>query len=127
MRIYQIEGKMTGRHDPEFLERIFAKLLLSFTWWVNRKDVEGNNVFEGGFLGLDNIGPFDRSKAIPGGGVLEQSDGTAWMARYCIDMLDIALTLALRDPVYEDITIKFFEHFALIAAAMERLGMWHED
>ncbi|MCU1453857.1 MAG: glucosidase [Acidimicrobiales bacterium] len=121
-RVFEIDGS----RDADFLERVFHKLLLNFTWWVNRKDVEGDNVFEGGFLGLDNIGPFDRSKPIPGGGVLEQSDGTAWMARYCLDMLDIALTLALRDRVYEDITIKFFEHFALIAAAMERQGMWHE-
>ena len=122
-RVFEIDG---GR-DPDFLERIFHKLMINFTWWVNRKDAEGDNLFEGGFLGLDNIGPFDRSKGVPGGAVLEQSDGTAWMARYCLDMLEIALILAVRDDVYEDITIKFFEHFALIAGAMERLGLWRED
>ena len=106
---------------------MFHKLLLNFTWWVNRKDQAGDNVFEGGFLGLDNIGPFDRSKDVPGGAVLEQSDGTAWMARYCLDMLDVALALAVRDRVYEDIAIKFFEHFSLIAAAMERRGLWDEE
>ena len=122
-RVFEIDGA----RDEAFLERIFHKLLINFTWWVNRKDEGGDNVFEGGFLGLDNVGPFDRSKNIPGGGVLEQSDGTGCMARYCLDMLDIALTLAVHDEVYEDIAIKFFEHFALIASAMERQGMWSED
>jgi hypothetical protein len=121
-RVFEIDGST----DVAFLERVFHKLLLNFTWWVNRKDEAGDNVFEGGFLGLDNIGPFDRSKDVPGGAVLEQSDGTAWMARYCLDMLDLALSLAVRDAVYEDVAIKFFEHFALIADAMERKGMWDE-
>ncbi len=122
-RVFEIDG----RADVAFLERIFHKLLINFTWWVNRKDEAGDNVFEGGFLGLDNIGPFDRSKDVPGGAVLEQSDGTAWMARYCLDMLDLSLSLAMRDPVYEDIAIKFFEHFALIASAMEHKGLWDEE
>jgi hypothetical protein len=103
------------------------KLLLNFTWWVNRKDVGGNNVFEGGFLGLDNVGPFDRSAALPVAGVLEQSDGTAWMAMYALNLLEIALLLADRDPVYEDLATKFFEHFAYIAEASFGQGLWDED
>jgi hypothetical protein len=114
-----------GGGDFDFLARAFHKLLINFTWWVNRKDALGDNVFEGGFLGLDNIGPFDRSKALPGGGVLEQSDGTAWMAKYCLNMLEMALRLANHDRSYEDIAIKFFEHFASIAAAMNEL--WDEQ
>jgi hypothetical protein len=106
-----------GARDFEFLARVFHKLLLNFTWWVNRKDSEDNNIFEGGFLGLDNIGPIDRSKALPIKGILEQSDGTAWMAMYCLNLLEMALVLAEHDRVYEDLATKFFEHFALIAAA----------
>lgn len=121
-RVFEIDG---GR-DVAFLARIFHKLLLNFTWWVNRKDAEGNNVFEGGFLGLDNIGPFDRSSGLPGGAVLEQSDGSAWMAKYCLDLLEIALTLAAHDPAYEDVATKFFEHFTLIATAMNSHGLWDE-
>lgn len=121
LRVFQIDGGT----DYAFLARVFHKLLLNFTWWVNRKDTTGNNVFEGGFLGLDNIGPFDRSAGIPGGGTLEQSDGTAWMAKYCLDMLAIALTLAEHDRVYEDVATKFFEHFTYIATAAEHL--WQED
>ena len=94
------------------------KLLLNFTWWVNRKDADGNNVFAGGFLGLDNIGPIDRSAPLPIDGVLEQSDGTSWMAMYCLDLLEMSLTLAGHDRTYEDLATKFFEHFALIAEAM---------
>jgi mannosylglycerate hydrolase MGH1-like protein len=132
MRIYQIEGKMTGRHDPEFLERIFAKLLLNFTWWVNRKDVEGNNVFQGGFLGLDNIGVFDRSAKLPTGGTIDQSDGTSWMGVYALNMFAIAVELAKHDATYEDIAQKFFEHFLYIADAMNSIGdhaigLWNED
>jgi hypothetical protein len=112
--------------DYDFLERIFHKLLLNFTWWVNRKDAAGNNVFEGGFLGLDNIGLFDRSKPLPVAGRLEQSDGTAWMAMYSLSLLEMALTLAARDPVYEDVATKFFEHFTYIASAMESQGLWDE-
>ena len=116
--------RIDGATDFDFLARVFNKLLINFTWWVNREDERGDNIFEGGFLGLDNIGPFDRSKMLKGE-VLEQSDGTAWMAKYCLNMLEIALLLANRNPVYEDVAIKFFEHFALIAAAMDRL--WDEQ
>jgi mannosylglycerate hydrolase MGH1-like protein len=121
LRVYEIAGD----RDYAFLERILHKLLLNFTWWVNRKDAAGNNVFEGGFLGLDNIGPFDRS-ALPVSGRLEQSDGTAWMAMYCQNLLELALLLADHDPTYEDIATKFFEHFALIASALNKKGLWDE-
>jgi hypothetical protein len=131
-RTYKIEKRLTGRADRPFLERIFHKLLLNFTWWVNRKDPEGRNVFQGGFLGLDNIGVFDRSKPLPTGGHLEQSDGTAWMGMYCLNMLAIALELAREDRVYEDVAIKFFEHFMYVAGAMNNLGnkgiaLWDEE
>ena len=118
--------ELAGDHDYHFLERVFHKLLLNFTWWVNRKDAEGNNLFEGGFLGLDNIGPFDRS-SLPVGGRLEQSDGTAWMAMYCQNMLELALVLAGHDDTYEDLATKFFEHFALIATALNDKGLWDEE
>ena len=101
--------------DRAFLERIFHKLLLNFTWWVNRKDAEGRNVFQGGFLGLDNIGVFDRSAPLPGGGFIEQADGTGWMAMYWLNLLAIALELAREDPAYEDVASKFWEHFLYIA------------
>jgi hypothetical protein len=131
-RVYKIEQKMYGRSDRTFLERVFQKLMLNFTWWVNRKDVEGNNVFQGGFLGLDNIGVFDRSAALPTGGHIDQSDGTSWMAMYCLNMLAIALELAKTNPVYEDIATKFFEHFLYIADAINHIGeeetsLWNED
>jgi hypothetical protein len=131
MRIYQIDKRRKGFGDVAFLEKIFHKLLLNFTWWVNRKDAEGNNVFEGGFLGLDNIGVFDRSKDLPTGGNLEQSDGTSWMAMFCLNMLAIALELAKEDKVYEDVASKFFEHFVYISDAMNNLGeenteLWDE-
>lgn len=131
LRVYKIEAKRTGIADRKFLEKIFHKLLLNFTWWVNRKDYEGNNVFEGGFLGLDNIGVFDRSAPLPGGGHLEQSDGTSWMAMYCLNMLAIALELAREDNVYEDVASKFFEHFVYISDAMNNVGnenttLWNE-
>lgn len=121
-RVYKIEQKMWGRTDRQFLERVFQKLLLNFTWWVNRKDVEGKNVFQGGFLGLDNIGVFDRSSALPTGGYLDQSDGTSWMGMYCLNMLEISLELAKTNPVYEDIATKFFEHFIYISDAMNHIG-----
>ena len=121
-RVYKIEQKRTGKGDRVFLERVFQKLLLNFTWWVNRKDNQGNNVFEGGFLGLDNIGVFDRSAPLPTGGYIEQADGTSWMAMYCLNMLTIALELALENPVYEDMATKFFEHFIYIADAMTHIG-----
>jgi hypothetical protein len=132
IRVYQIEQKMTGRRDRDFLERMFQKLVINFTWWVNRKDAQGNNIFEGGFLGLDNIGPFNRSADLPGGGELEQADGTSWMAMYCLNLLSIALELAIEDAVYEDIATKFFEHFVYIGAAMNRVGgrsggLWHDE
>ncbi|ODV94462.1 hypothetical protein PACTADRAFT_51297 [Pachysolen tannophilus NRRL Y-2460] len=117
-RIFKIERKMYGIEDIDFLERVFQKLLLNFTWWVNRKDADGNNVFEGGFLGLDNIGIFNRSEPLPTGGVLEQADSTGWMAFFCLQMLNIALELAKKRHVYEDIASKFFEHFLLISEAM---------
>ncbi|MGD9560677.1 MAG: glucosidase [Pyrinomonadaceae bacterium] len=122
LRVYQIEKKQKGVGDRAFLARVFHKLLLNFTWWVNRKDAEGNNVFEGGFLGLDNIGIFDRSKPLPGGGFLEQSDGTSWMAMYCLNLLAMALELAQTDQAYEDVASKFFEHFVFISDAMNNLG-----
>jgi hypothetical protein len=118
LRVYKIEKKQRGAGDRDFLERVFQKLLLNFTWWVNRKDAEGMNVFQGGFLGLDNIGVFDRSAPLPTGGHLEQSDGTSWMAMYSLNMLAIALELARQDPVYEDVASKFWEHFLNIAHAM---------
>ena len=130
-RVYQIEQKQSGKADRQFLERVFQKLLLNFTWWVNRKDVEGKNVFQGGFLGLDNIGVFDRSAALPTGGHIDQSDGTSWMGMYCLNMLAIALELAKTNPVYEDIATKFFEHYLYIADAMNHIGdmeasLWDE-
>jgi hypothetical protein len=131
LRIYQIEQKMYGRSDRAFLERVFQKLLLNFTWWVNRKDIEGKNVFQGGFLGLDNIGVFDRSAPLPNGGYINQADGTSWMGMYCLNMLTIALELAKDDPTYEDIASKFFEHFLYIADAIDGVGeadlaLWDE-
>lgn len=117
-RVFKLERRIYGRADVEFLERVFQKLLLNFTWWVNRKDADGKNIFEGGFLGLDNIGLFNRSEPLPTGGVLEQADSTGWMAFFCLQMLNIALELSKSRPVYEDIASKFFEHFLFIADAM---------
>ena len=122
LRVYQIEKELYGRSDRLFLESVFQKLLLNFTWWINRKDEGGNNVFQGGFLGLDNIGIFDRSAELPTGGHLDQSDGTSWMGMYCLNMLAIALELAPEIPAYEDMASKFFEHFLYIADAMNHLG-----
>jgi len=122
LQVYKIDKAKTGKGDIEFLERVFQKLLINFTWWVNRKDSKGNNVFEGGFLGLDNIGVFDRSNTIPGGGRLEQADGTSWMAMYCLNMLEMALEIAQHNPAYEDVTTKFFEHFVYIAESLNRIG-----
>jgi hypothetical protein len=128
-RVYKISAPH-GQRDRAFLERIFHKLLINFTWWVNRKDVEGKQVFSGGFLGLDNIGLFDRSKPLPNGGILEQADGSAWMAFYCSTMLSMALKLADQDPVCEDVASKFFEHFVAISDAINTLGgtgLWDEE
>jgi hypothetical protein len=121
---------MDAEEDLDFLRTTFSKLLLNFTWWVNRKDRFGKNVFDGGFLGLDNIGVFDRSAPLPTGGYLEQADGTAWMALFSQNMLELAVELAAHDPTYEDMVFKFAEHFYYIAAAMNRPGpegMWDEE
>ncbi|MFM8219627.1 MAG: MGH1-like glycoside hydrolase domain-containing protein, partial [Planctomycetaceae bacterium] len=122
-RVFQIDRKQRGdRGDIDFLERIFHKLMLNFTWWVNRKDATGRNIFQGGFLGLDNIGVFNRSDPLPTGGFINQADGTSWMAMYCLNLMRIALELALSNRVYEDVATKFFEHFLHIAQAMTSLG-----
>jgi hypothetical protein len=131
-RVYQIERKQTGKGDRAFLETIFHKMLIAFTWWVNRKDSTGNNVFEGGFLGLDNIGVFDRSARFPDGSRLEQSDGTSWMGMFSLNLMRIAIELAAENHVYENIATKFFEHFLSIAAAMNNvggkgIGLWDEE
>ena len=130
-RVYKIEKKR-GRADRPFLEKTFHKLSINFTWWVNRKDAEGKNVFQGGFLGLDNIGVFDRSAPLPTGGHIQQADGTSWMGMYCLNLMTIALELARKNPVYEDVASKFWEHFVRIAHAMNNLGhggirIWDED
>ena len=130
-RVYKIEQKRTGTGDTTFLKRVFQKLMLNFTWWVNRKDADGRNVFQGGFLGLDNIGVFDRSAPLPTGGHIAQSDGTSWMGMFCLNMLAIALELAKDDPAYEDMASKFWEHFIYIARAMnyrggDDLSLWDE-
>jgi hypothetical protein len=133
LRVFQIDKKARNdAGDLDFLERIFHKLMLNFTWWVNRKDAEGHNIFQGGFLGLDNIGVFDRSRPLPTGGFINQSDGTAWMAMYSLNLMRIAIELAVHDPVYEDIASKFFEHFLHIAEAMTKIGadsvgLWDDE
>ena len=131
-KVYEIDRDLNGKGDIGFLERVFHKLLLNFTWWVNRKDVAGNNIFGGGFLGLDNIGVFDRSQPLPMGGRIEQADGTGWMAMYTLNMLRIACEISLTRPSYQDMASKFFEHFLHIAAAMNNLGkqnisLWDEE
>jgi hypothetical protein len=130
-RVYKIDKKRNGKGDRAFLERIFHKLLLNFTWWVNRKDADGMNIFQGGFLGLDNIGVFDRSAPLPTGGYIEQSDGTSWMAMYTLNLMAMATELASEDPAYEDVASKFWEHFIHIAHAMSHrgsdgMGLWDE-
>jgi hypothetical protein len=129
-RVYQTDSCLTGKKDTEFLKRIFHKMLLNFTWWVNQKDRDGRNVFQGGFLGLDNVEIFDRSKPLPTGGSIDQADGTAWMAMYALNMMRIAIELAYEDPAYEDMASKFFEHFLAIADAMTGMGgagLWDEE
>ncbi|MGH2644063.1 MAG: MGH1-like glycoside hydrolase domain-containing protein, partial [Chitinophagaceae bacterium] len=120
LQVFKIDQQKNGTGDIDFLKRVFQKLLINFTWWVNQKDHRGNNIFEGGFLGLDNVGVFDRSSEIPGGGILEQVDGTSWMAMYCLNMLEMALLIAQHDKTYEDVTTKFFEHFVYIAESLNR-------
>ncbi len=131
-RVYKIDEKYSGKKDTAFLESMYHKMLINFTWWVNRKDEEGNNIFQGGFLGLDNIGVFDRSAPLPTGGHIEQADGTSWMAMYSLNMMRIALELSRANPVYQDMATKFFEHFLYIAGAMasmgdESSGLWDEE
>jgi hypothetical protein len=132
-RVFEIDRKQRGdAGDLEFLERVFHKLMLNFTWWVNRKDQQGRNIFQGGFLGLDNIGIFDRSAPLPTGGFINQADGTSWVAMYCLNLMRIALELAIHNRVYQDIATKFFEHFLQIAEAMNQLGddgvgLWSEQ
>ena len=130
-RVFQIDRQVNSRTDLDFLKRIFHRLLLNFTWWVNRKDLSGRNIFEGGFLGLDNIGVFDRSAALPTGGSLQQADATSWMSMFALNMLRIAIELASHEPVYQDLAVKFFEHFLQIAEAMTSFGgsgegLWDE-
>jgi hypothetical protein len=133
LHVYETDMELNGgKGDIPFLQQLFHKLLLNFTWWVNRKDAEGRNIFQGGFLGLDNIGVFDRSDSMPGGGHIEQADGTSWMAMFALHMMRIALTLAVKLPVYQDLATKFFEHFLYIAGAMADIGktginLWDDD
>jgi hypothetical protein len=131
-RVYEIDREMRGEGDTYFLERVFHKLVMNFTWWINQKDKDGKNIFEGGFLGLDNIGVFDRSQPLPIGGRTEQADGTSWMAMYSLNMLKIATELAMKNPVYQDMASKYFEHFLYIAGAMnniggEGIGLWDDE
>jgi hypothetical protein len=127
MQVYNIEKKRTGKGDIKFLKKVFQKLLINFTWWINRKDVNGNNIFEGGFLGLDNIGVFNRSVHFPGEMQLEQADGTSWMGTYALDMMDIAIEIAMHDDSFEDTATKFFEHFILIAESLNHHGLWNQE
>lgn len=127
LQIYELEKKATGEGDILFLKRVFQKLLINFTWWINRKDRNGNNIFEGGFLGLDNIGVFNRSHHLPGEMQLEQADGTSWMGMYALNMMDMAIEIARHDIAFEDTATKFFEHFVLIAEALNSHAMWNEE
>ncbi len=131
LRVYEIDQELTGIADTAFLERVLHKLLLNFTWWVNRKDAGGRNLFQGGFLGLDNISPFNRSDPLPNGATIDEADGTAWMGMYALNLMRIAIELAMFNPVYEDLATKFFEHFLSIAGAMADVGgtgqgLWHD-
>ena len=131
-RVYKIDQKLNGKPDTDFLERVFHKLLLNFTWWVNKKDHDGHNIFQGGFLGLDNIGVFDRSSKLPTGGHLDQADGTSWMAMFSLNMLRISLELAKTKPIYQDLATKFFEHFLYIAQSLTNMGckgvgLWDDE
>jgi len=126
LQVYRIERSTTGKSDINFLKKIFHKLIINFTWWINRKDASGNNIFQGGFLGLDNIGVFNRSIEMPGHHRLEQADGTSWMAMYALNMMDMALEIAVVDDSFEDAATKFFEHFILIAEALNQQGLWND-
>jgi len=127
LQVYRIEKSMTGNGDIKFLKKIFHKLIINFTWWINRKDASGNNIFQGGFLGLDNIGVFNRSIEMPGNHRLEQADGTSWMGMYALNMMDMALEIAMLDDSFEDTATKFFEHFVLIAEALNQHGLWNDE
>ncbi|HSN08713.1 MAG TPA: hypothetical protein VLS85_06730 [Hanamia sp.] len=127
LQIYKTEERLYGKTDIAFLKSIFQKLIINFTWWINRKDENGNSIFEGGFLGLDNIGLFNRSMVLPGNAVLEQADGTSWMGKYALDMMNIALEISMHDPSFEDAATKFYEHFVIIAEALNELGLWDEE
>ncbi|MEO5945757.1 MAG: glucosidase [Chitinophagaceae bacterium] len=127
MQVYHMEKKQKGKGDIFFLKKVFQKLLINFTWWINRKDVNGNNIFEGGFLGLDNIGVFNRGHNFPGEIQLEQADGTSWMGTYALDMMDMAIEIAMEDKSFEDTATKFFEHFVLIAESLNEHGLWNEE
>lgn len=127
LQVYQIEKNKTGKGDISFLKKVFHKLMINFTWWINRKDPNGNNMFEGGFLGLDNIGVFNRSLQLHSEARLEQADGTSWMGMYALNLMDMALEIAMEDEAFEDSATKFFEHFVLIAEALNQLGLWNEE
>lgn len=127
LQVYQIEKQRTGKADISFLKKVFHKLMINFTWWINRKDPNGNNMFEGGFLGLDNIGVFNRSIQLHSQAKLEQADGTSWMGMYALNLMDIAIEIAMEDEAFEDSATKFFEHFVLIAEALNQLGLWNEE
>jgi hypothetical protein len=127
MQVYHIEKKQTGKGDIVFLKKIFQKLIINFTWWINRKDRNGNNIFEGGFLGLDNIGVFNRSIQLHSEAILEQADGTSWMGMYALNLMDMAIEISMHDEAFEDTATKFFEHFVLIAEALNEKGMWNDE
>lgn len=127
LQIYKTEQDLYGKADMVFLKSIFQKLIINFTWWINRKDADGNSIFEGGFLGLDNIGLFNRSMLLPGNTLLEQADGTSWMGMYALDMMNIAITIAMDDNSFEDTATKFYEHFVIIAEALNELGLWNKE
>jgi Mannosylglycerate hydrolase MGH1-like glycoside hydrolase domain len=127
LEIYRLERSVNGAGDVNFLKRVFQKLMINFTWWVNQKDANGNNIFEGGFLGLDNISLFNRSAMLPDGGTLEQADGTSWMGMYALNMMEMALEIAIYDPAFEDVATKFYEHFVYIAASLNNMGIWDEE
>ena len=127
LQVYRIEKSMKGNGDISFLKKIFNKLIINFTWWINRKDASGNNIFQGGFLGLDNIGVFNRSIEMPGDMRLEQADGTSWMGMYALNMMEMALEISMHDITFEDTATKFFQHFVLIAEALNQHGLWNEE